>query len=939
MKLDDVKFLFAPRRVAYVPAAGCEPVWDRALAANLAGGGYRGEVFSVQPADTRASLPGTAVALAALPDGLDLAVVSLPQTDADQLVQALADKGCKALILVGAAATGGEAGSAARRALRSAARARSLRVLGPDRLGVITPATGFNAGAWPRMPASGPLALVTQSDSIAATLMDWAAPRRLGFSKIVSLGETEDAELGDIIDFLALDRETRAILLHVQSFTDARRLLSAGRVASRAKPVVVVRGGRWSERAGMGELMPGRLMRPSDVYHAAFKRAGMVRVETLEALFAAAETLSLVSMQSWRSLRGGRLAIIANGSGPAILAADTLVAHGGVLAGVPEELQRPEGGGRDARVNIADLGADAGPDAYRNALDRLAASSAVDAVLAIRCPSGASDPIATANAVIEASERLARTHRLPVLTAWLGEREADEARERFVARGMPTYTTPEQAVDAFMVRVRHERNQAMLLEIPRSLPQDHRIDRERAAAIVARARGVSDALRGPDALALADAHGLAAVTMHRVNAMKDIVPAAVELGFPVVLTVLGATPPEGESEAPAASLRVAYRAANERILRHQIAELRATGVARGGRIPGRYVIQSAGREPNAAELFFGLANDPHFGPVIVFGHGGRQAAAIRDVAFALPPLNSSLAEQLMAETRVGRLLLAAANRGGAVCDHVLEALCDFSQLVVEQTAIVEAELNPVWAAPRGILVGNAEFRFGDPASRKLRIQPYPVELEQMLTLYDGREVLLRPMRPEDGEGLKDAFAATDEADRRMRLFTSLRELSNEMAARLTQIDYDREMALVAVDPREPRKLLGGARIIADPDNRTAEYAVSVRSAMKGTGLGPKVLARVLDYAEQRGIQQVWGTVLRENKPMLAVCERLGFRRQRDDDDPEAVKVVLDLPRLPRAAADGEDEIDDSVRAVAPVAAATAVAADTSAAEEGPPPVR
>jgi acetyltransferase len=909
MKLEHVRFLFAPRRVAYVPAAGCEPAWDRAVAANLAASGFRGEVFTAQPQEPRSELPGTVVPLDALPGDLDVAVVSLPRGEGERLVEVLAEKGCKAMILVGAAATGGAAGSAARRGIRAAARARGLRVLGPARLGVIAAATGFNAGAWRYLPASGPLALVTQSDSIAATLMDWAAPRRIGFSKILSLGETEDAELGDIIDFLALDRETRAILLHVQSFTDARRLLSAGRVASRAKPVVVVRGGRWSERAGMGELTPGRIMRPSDVYHAAFKRAGMVRVETLEGLFAAAETLSLASLQSWRSLRAGRLAIVSNGSGPAILAADTLVAHGGLLAELPDELRPLSERDREARVNIADLGADAGPDAYRSALERLAGTNAVDAVLAIRCPSGASNPIATANAVIEGAERLARSYRLPVLTAWLGEREAQEARERFLARGMPTYATPEQAVDAFMVRVRHERNQAMLLEIPRSLPHDHRVDRARAGAIVAAARSQGANLAGPDALALADAYGLVAAPMRRLSAVKDVVPAAVELGFPVLLTVLGKPGPPETAGPAVSSVRFAYRAATERVLRHQLAELRATGVTREGRLPGRYVVQSAARDPNAGELFFGLATDPHFGPIIVVGHGGRAASAIRDVAFGLPPLNASLAKQLLAETRVGRLLLGAGERGGKALDAVLEALCDFSQLVIEQTSIVEAELNPVWVSERGVVIGGAAFRFGDPASRKLSIQPYPVELEQKLVLYDGREVLLRPLRPEDGEALKEAFIATDETDRRMRLFTSLRELSDEMAARLTQIDYDREMALAAFDPAQPEELLGGARIIADPDNRTAEFAVSVRSAMKGTGLGPKVLARVIDYAEARGIGQVWGTVLRENKPMLAVCERLGFRRQRDDDDPEAVRVVLDLPRMKKPAGEAtrEDE--------------------------------
>ncbi|MGA8054984.1 MAG: GNAT family N-acetyltransferase [Burkholderiales bacterium] len=900
MKIEHLALIFAPRRVVYVPASGSEPAWDTATAANLGGSGYRGELFSLAPAKPRAGLPGTVVSLDTLPDAIDLAVVSLPQPEGPALVDALAAKGCKALLLIGAAATGGDAGRAARHAIRDAAKHREMRVLGPDRLGVMVPSLGFNAGSWPRLPAAGPLALVTQSDSIAATLVDWAAPRRIGFSRIVSLGETADAEMGDLIDFLAMDRETRAILLHVQEFTDARRFLSAARMASRSKPVVVVRGGRWAERGGQGSTLAGRLIRSSDAYHAAFKRAGIVRVGSLEGLFAAAETLSLASGQSLRSLRAGRLAIIANGSGPAILAADALIAAGGQLAVLPVELRPISDEHRGGWVGVADLGAEAGPDAYREALDRLAASAEVDAVLAVRCPTSASDPIATANTVIEAAERLGKSHRLPVLTAWLGEREAEEARTRFVMRGVPTYSTPEQAVEAFMVRVRHERNQAMLIEIPKSFPEDHAPDRDRAARIVQAAEQAGQQqLAGPDALDFAESYGLAPAPMRRVSARKDVATAARELGFPVVLTIRS-----GHANEGAGGMLVSVMAATEAGLRQRLAGIRV-GRARPerGDDGGRYVVQWAGHEPGAAALFIGMASDPHFGPVIVFGHGGDQAAAIRDLGFALPPLNASLARQLIAETRVGRLLLATSEGGVNIAERIVRALCDFSLLVVQQTSVVEAELNPVWVGESGVRVAGATFRFGDPATRRLAVQPYPSELEETLVLWDGRELALRPIRPEDAPALQRAFAATDAEDRRMRLFTSLRELSNEMAARLTQVDYDRELALVAVDPTNPSELLGGARVIADPDNRTAEYAVSVRSEMKGTGLGPRVLARIIDLAEARGIRQVWGTVLRENKPMLAVCEKLGFRRERDPDDPEVVKVVIDLPRHRKPHAD------------------------------------
>jgi acetyltransferase len=890
MKLEQLARLFGPQRVVFVPAEGGEFSWDRATAANLASGTYKGELYTLQLGEPRPGMPGTVVPRGGLIGGVDLGIVSLPQPEGAAIVDLLAAKGCRAIVLVGPAVLDTEAGRADREAIRRAARHAGVRVFGPDRVGLMVPSLGLNAGAFPRMPEPGPLALLTQSDSIATTLVDWAAPRRIGFSRIVSLGETTDADIGDLMDFLAADRDTRGVLLYLCGVSDARRFMSAARVLSRVKPVVVLRPVCGATMPGRAATLAGELMRQSDVFHAAFKRAGMVRIDALEGLLAAAETLSITTAWGMRGLRAGRLAIVSNGSAPAMLAADSLVASGGRLAQLPPEYASVSG--RD-RAGVLDLGADAGPDAYRAALERLAASEQVDAALGIRAPSGASDPIATANSVAIAGEELARSHRFPVFTAWLGERDAEEARVRFLAKGIATYAAPEQAVQAFMVRVRYERARAMLLEIPASIYGHGQPNRARAQAIVETALADSGGrLAGTDALALADAYGIPAARMQQVSATREVLHAAAAVGYPVALTVRSRGRAGGVVHDAYSAV-----AATEAGLRQRLAEARAAGATGGGRVRGgRYVVQSVGHDPDAVEVFLGVATDARFGPVLMFGHGGTQAAAIRDIAFALPPLNAALARQLMAETRAGRLLLERGEGSETQASTVIAALCDFSRLVVEQPTLVEGEVNPVWVSREGARAAAAKFQFSSRASRPLAIQPYPAELEQKLALWDGREVLLRPIRPEDASAHQRAFAASAEEDRRMRYFTSLRELSDEAAARSTQIDYDREMALVAVDPAEPTELLGGARIIADPDNLTAEFAVSVRSSMKGTGLGPLALGRILDYAWERGIKQVWGTVLRENKPMIAVAERLGFRKERDPDDPECVKMVIDLPR-------------------------------------------
>jgi acetyltransferase len=343
MKLEQIARLFSPQRIAFVPALGGDFTWDRAVAANLASAAFKGELYTLNAGEISPEAPGTVVTPDALPDGVDLAVVSLPQPYGAATVEFLAAKGCRAIVLVGPAVLETEAGRAESEAIRRAARRAGVRVFGPARVGVMVPGIGLNAGAFPRLPEPGPLALLTQSDSIATTLIDWSAPRRIGFSRVVSLGETTDADIGDLMDFLAADRETRGVLLYLCGVTDSRRFMSAARVLSRVKPVVVLRPVCGAAMPGRAATLAGELMRPSDVFHAAFKRAGMVRIDALEGLLGAAETLSMTTSWGMRGLRAGRLAILSNGSAPAMLAGDALVASGGRLAPLPAELSAKPG--------------------------------------------------------------------------------------------------------------------------------------------------------------------------------------------------------------------------------------------------------------------------------------------------------------------------------------------------------------------------------------------------------------------------------------------------------------------------------------------------------------------------------------------------------------------------------------------------------------------
>ena len=887
MTVRSLQQLFDPERIVWVGPVGPMARWVATAEDNLWRGGFEGPITAVRttgraPAECRTASP------AGLPSAPGAAVVCLPQTDLAVTLDELAGIGCRAAVLIGG--TGASALDAgAMRSVSRAAKQLDLRVVGPSRVGVIVPKLGLNTGCVAELPAGGDLAFVTQSDSIATSMLEWASVRRIGFSRLVSLGESPDVELGDILDFLTLDPSTRAILIHLQGVVDARRFMSAARAAARIKPVIVLKSGRQLGLPIPPERRAGIRLHRDQVYDVAFTRAGIVRVGSIEELFDAAANLGAGATRRGHGLRNGRLAMVTNGHAPAELAADTLLAGDGVLVRPTAKIQGEIAWkiGPVASLSSAiDLGLEAGPSSYRAALEVLLAIPEIDAILVIHAPTADVEPAEVAAAVAAGIDRTTpRSAQRPVIGAWLGERSIAAARAAFEPVAVPVFTAPEPAVRAFLHRVQHERRQFLLRQVPSSRPEGLEESPGKAGHVVSTTlKEGRRSLNEAEAMAVLDAYGIMGVPTRLAADLDEAAQAAASLGYPVALKVVSSKLAL-KSSVGGVALDISNEASLHRRGEEMLARVRVT--VPDLKLEG-LLVQRMERSLFPIELYVGMELDPTFGPILLIGHAAFSSA--RGLAYLLPPLDSTLAQAMLHETGVGRFL-SRQPEGPALIERVVELLVRLSQLVVDMPAVRRIAIDPLLVTKDRLVVLDAHVDLApvppgmDPGSR-LAIRPYPRELEQVATIRDGREIRLRPVRPEDTPALKRLFDSLTPEDRRLRLFSSMREIPDELAARLTQIDYDREMVLVALDPDDPAELWGGARVAADADNRRAEYSVTIRSDKQGLGLGRICLERVLEYARSRGIEEVWGSVLAENDSMLGLAERLGFTRHRDPDAPD-----------------------------------------------------
>lgn len=893
MTVRNLEHLFRPRSIALIGASKRPDSVGSVLAANLLRAGFDGPIMPVHPKHDHIQSVTAYPDVASLPMAPDLGVIATPPDTVPALVDDLAKRGAKAAIVItaGFGEGGREQGRELCQQMLNAARPHLLRIVGPNCLGVMVPGVNLNASFAGRSPLKGRLAFVAQSGAVVTSILEWASSRGIGFSHLVSLGDMADVDFGDMLDYLANDRETRAILLYIEAVTHARKFMSAARAASRMKPVIVVKAGRYAAGARAAASHTGAIAGSDLVYDTAIRRAGMLRVFSLEELFDAVETLNTGLVP-----KNDRIAIVTNGGGIGVLAADAVIEEGARLADLGDETIKKLDSVLPptwSRANPVDLIGDATAKRYSDALQVVCADRNVDALLVLNCPTAIASQADAASAV---AETLKDRRDVSVLTSWLGGDDAERARRIFSESRIPTYDTPAQAVRAFMHLVNYRRNQEMLTETPPSIPQEFTPDRDAAKAVIdmviAEKRAWLNEVEAKQVLA---AYQIPVPTIKTAADPDDAARIAAELATAVVLKILSPDILHKSDVGGVALDLVGPRAVHE-AAEHMHERIREQ--APDAHIQGFTVQPMVGR-PGAYELLLGVTEDAQFGPLLLFGQGGTAVEVIGDTASALPPLNMHLAREAISRTRIHKLLGGYRDRPAANMEAISLALIKVSQLVIDFPEIREMDVNPLLADEYGVVALDARMRVEattQAPEQRLSIRPYPKELEEEIHLGDGRTLLLRPVVPEDEPQLQAGFAKLTAEEIFLRFLAPIKTLSHVQAARFTQIDYDREMALVLTEPGIPgtKDIFGVVRISTDPDNEKAEYAILVRHDMTGLGLGIFMMRRIINYARQRGIAEIFGDVLRKNTTMLKLCQAMGFEQTQVPDEPSLLRVTLKL---------------------------------------------
>ncbi len=883
-------YMFSPQAVAVFGASDRPDSVGYRVFRNLLRSPLGANVYPINPTHKRVQGRKCYPRITDLSSPIDLAVVATPAASVEAILHQCGAHGVRvALVLSGGFGETGEAGERLEQGLRETAKRYELRLVGPNCLGIMRPVNGLDATFLDSPARSGHLALVSQSGALCAAIVDWAAPHGIGFSAVVSLGNASDVDFGDLLDYLALDPKTRAILLYVEGIRRARRFMSGLRAASRVKPVVVLKAGRHQAASRAAATHSGPPAGSDEVFGAAVERGGVVRAADVSQLFAAAELLA-----GGTRVRGNRLAILTNGGGLGALAADRAEELGITLTG----LQQTTLAALDqllpahwSHANPVDVLGDAPPERFAEAARLCLEDSGVDGLIALLSPLAMTHPTDTARELV----KVARAGRdKAVLSCWMGQTRVEEARALFADQAMQSFATPERAVEAFSYLARFDRNQRLLLQTPPPLSDLRAPDIERGRVVIAGALAERrSALTPGEVRALAQAFHIPTLPLHEAHDLGEALAAAEALGFPVALKI--DSPQVGHRSdvggvmlnlASAREVRSAYQSLIERVsAQRPDAEIRSV------------TVEPMVSPPHARELLIGAASDPVFGPVITFGAGGTAVEIFHDTAFALPPLNEVLAMRLIDRTRVARLLRELRGMPAADLGGVVQMLLRVSEMVCELPEVRELTMNPVIAHEAGVLPLDVRILVERPPTSPepyahMAIHPYPSALERRVQLADGADLLVRPMRPEDAEMEQDFVRRLSPQSKYFRFMQSIRELTPDMLVRFTQPDYDREMALIAVvTEADRRREVGVARYAINPDGQSCEFALAVSDEWQHRGIGSRLMEQLMEAARERRLRLMIGEVLAENRPMLALCRDLGFDIGISPEDP-AIRIAV-----------------------------------------------
>lgn len=891
MSILNFNYLFRPESVALIGASNTEGSLGSVVMKNLLEGGFNGPVLPVNPKYKTAHGVFAYQDITTLPVGPALAVICTPAHTVPGIITQLGGRGTRAAVVLSAGLREKKNGVSLEQLMLDAAKPFGLRILGPNCIGLLVPAIGLNASFAHTSSLKGNLALVSQSGALCTALLDWAKSRGIGFSCFISLGDGSDVDFGDLLDYLGSNASTHGILLYVESVTNARKFMSAARATSRNKPVIIIKSGRVREGATAAATHTGAIAGNDEVFDAAIRRAGMLRVFTIDNLFAAVETLARA-----RPIKDDRLLILTNGGGPGVLATDNLVTSGGRLAQLsPEtrgELDKflpPTWSGN----NPVDIIGDADAERYSRALKVLLTDPHCDAILVMLVPSAVVDNIKVARAVVDAI----KTTDKPILTCWMGEEVVAESRKIFAAAGIPTYDTPDSAINAFMQVVEYGRNQQSLMETPPSAPEDFKADYQQVRAIINNALLIgSQLLTEFEAKEILSAYEIPVVDTRLAGTIDEAVDHAEQFGYPVALKILS---PEisHKSDVDGVLLNIdspqVLRAAAEGMLvriKNQHPDCNITG----------FTVQKMIRKPkDGQELIIGVTTDTVFGPVMLFGQGGTAVEVVKDTAIALPPLNMKLARDLISRTRIYRVLSGYRDVPSADMGAIQLTLVKLSQLIVDHPEITELDINPLLADKNGVLALDARIRIEATNRRgadRLAIRPYPQELEEIITIDNGQQILLRPIKPEDEPAHRKMLEDTAPRDIYFRFMRAVSYFPHMQLARFTQIDYDREMAFIATMTRDGRpETLAVIRAVTDANNEEAEFAIIVRTDMQGHGIGSRLMDKTIRYCRDRGTTRLVGQTLPENQEMIRLSKKFNFETQVSLDN-QVIQMQLDLQK-------------------------------------------
>jgi acetyltransferase len=892
MSIYNLEKIFEPGSVAIIGASEKEGTIGHSLIKNLMEGNFEGKIYPINPQydsiKGRPSFPS----ILATGQAIDLAVIATPIAQVPSIIKECVQANVSGAIIISAGGKEiGSKGQQIEEEISAEALKGGIRIIGPNCMGIVSVESKLNATFASLMPLPGRLAFISQSGAICSAILDLSLKEGIGFRYFVSIGSMLDVDFGDLIDYLGHDPEVSSIVLYVENLTHIRKFMSAARAVSRVKPIIVLKAGKSEAGARAASSHTGAMAGEDAVYDAAFKRAGVVRVNTIQELFDCAELMAKQPVPE-----GSGLAIMTNGGGPGVMATDALASLGLEPVSLTEEtLKRFDGFLPPfwSRANPIDILGDATPERWKKAIEVCLSSREVKALVVIFAPQALSDAHAVAHAMVEA---LRIKSSPPVFAVWMGGENAEQGLHILNQAGIPTYETPERAISAFMYMYSYAHNQEISQEIPPKLPKSLEFDVAGARAIIDKVLGDEGALlTEAESKALLKGYGIPVNRTEVATSQKEAVRIAQEVGYPVVMKIHSR---DIIHKSDAGGVQLNLR--NDEGVEIAFGKIMTGANAYDPNAQILGVTIQPMLECADYELIVGTKKDADFGPVILFGMGGIMTEILKDRAIALPPLNRLLARRLMEGTRVYRILQGYRNRPAANLELLEEILIRLAQLVTDFPEIEELDINPM------ILMGDQDLAVDArvivkpskvPSPHHLVISPYPNQYEATARTKGGLELLIRPIKPEDAPLLVDLFHSLSERSIYYRFFSPLKSLPPEMLARFTQLDYDRDMALVAFDQTHMgEKMLGVARFVGHPGGESGEIAVAVGDPWHGKGVGATLLKRLMMIAKERGMASLGGPVLEENTHMLALARKLGFSVSRLPGE-RAYEIKMDLKSM------------------------------------------